>query len=391
MGSSEKHIVLVAGELSGDMHAAHLVAALKQLDPGLTFSGLGGPLMKAQGVEIYEDLTERAVVGFAEVLKHYTYLKAVFDFTLKEIKKRAPLAVILVDYPGFNLRLAKEIKKYKIPVIYYISPQIWAWKENRVHFIKKYVDLMLVLFPFEETLYQKYKMQVKWVGHPLLDIVRTDTSKEKFLAHLHLDDYKLTIGLLPGSREKEVERHLPLMVEAAEILKKKYPMIQFLMVKAPSIPSALVDPLMQKSSVVIKVVENDAYNAIHACDLCMVASGTATLETAILGKPMVVIYQTSFLTWLLAKMFVKIKNIGLVNVVAGKRIVPECIQFQATPENIAEEMEKIFTNELKIASIKEELSQVRPLLGDHNASQQAAEAVLSFLEPVSQSPSLESW
>ena len=374
-----KHIVIVAGEASGDMHAAHLIEAIRRLDPQITFSGLGGQKMKENGVEIYSDLTKIAVVGFGEVLKHYGEFKAVFQLIVKKINEIRPLAVILVDYPGFNLRLAKKIKKKNIKVIYYISPQVWAWKKKRVYLIKKVVNQMLVLFQFEKDFYARYQIPVDFVGHPLIDNIKINSPKESFLETLGLTNYKLTVGLLPGSREKEVERHLPMMLEAAKILHKEFPMMQFILIKAPTISGELISQHIASLAFSLKVAEDEAYDAINACDVCMVASGTATLETAILQKPMVVIYKTSLLTWLLARLFVKIPDIGLVNVVAGKRIVPECVQFQATGEQIAKELKSIFTDELKIAEIKSELKKVKESLGPGGASERAAKAILKSL------------
>lgn len=379
MMNNPKHIMIVAGEASGDMHAAHLVEALKRLSPDTRFSGLGGSMMADAGVEIYEDLTQYAVVGFLEVLKQYANIKKAFDLILDKIELHKPDCIILVDYPGFNLRLAPKIKALGVKVIYYISPQIWAWKEKRVFHIKQYVDCMLVLFSFEKDLYDKFGVPCEFVGHPLLDTIQIKTTKEEFLKHVGLDDYKFTVGLLPGSRAKEIEKHLPLMLETAHLLKTRFPMMQFLVIKAPTIARAFLDIYIKNSHLEVKVIEKDGYEAINACDICMVASGTATLETGIIGKPMVVIYVTSFLTWALAKLFVKIPYIGLINVVAGKKIVPECIQFQAKPELIAAQMEKIFTNELLVQEIKDKLKAVKQSLGEEYASRRAAEAILKTL------------
>lgn len=407
MTKTKKHLFIIAGEASGDMHAAHLVKEIQKLNPHVTFSGLGGQAMKNAGVNIYEDLTKMALVGFWEVLKHYSEIKKIFDLILEKASLHKPDAVILVDYPGFNLRLAKKLKALKIHVIYYISPQVWAWKKNRVFTIKKYVDKMLVLFDFEKDFYAKYGMDVSFVGHPLIDQTVPTRTKEKVLAEQGLQDYKLTIGLLPGSRTNEVNSLLPVMLKASHLLLKKYPSIQFLIVKAPTIDKQLITEhvthfLMRyedsmdkqearvqkqkdsdyekiKTYFPLSIIENDNYNGIHASDVCIVASGTATLETAILQKPMVVIYKTAFLTWLLAKIFVRIKNIALVNVVAQKRVVPECVQFEANPQRIAKEMAAIFTDELRIANIKSNLHKVKQSLSAGGASRRAAEEVLNFL------------
>jgi len=379
MEQPKEKIIIVAGEASGDMHAAHLVKAVHRLNPNITFSGLGGPQMQTAGVKLYEDLTQFAVVGFIEVIKHYQHFKRAFNLILKHIDAEQPKAVILVDYPGFNLRLARELKKRQIKVIYYISPQVWAWKEQRVHFIKKHVDAMLVLFPFEQDFYARHGMDVTFVGHPLLDTVKVKTSKEDILQSKGLSLNKLTIGLLPGSRQKEIDTLLPVMRDAATILHREFPQTQFCIIKAPTIAEKNIQEHLQQTTFPHVMVKDNIYDGINACDLCMVASGTATLETAILEKPMVIIYKTSLLTWLLAKLFIKIKNIGLVNVVAGKRIVPECVQFQATAEIVAGELKEMITNELKIADIKSDLRAVRKTLGSGGASLRAAEEILKII------------
>ncbi len=376
MESKPKHFILVAGEASGDLHGAHLVEAIKSLSPSTTFSGLGGEKMKSSGVELYGDLIQMAVVGFWEVLKHYGEIKKIFHLILKKIDSINVDAVILIDYPGFNLRLAKKLKQRNIKVIYYISPQVWAWKKNRVHFIKKHVDQMLVLFPFEVDFYAQFGIDVHCVGHPLIDTIQINTPKERFLPSLSLPAETLTIGILPGSRQKEIEVLLPIMLSAAKILVKTFPEIQFLILKAPTISRSLLEHYLNGSTLTYRIVDEDTYNGINACNLCMVASGTATLEVAILQKPMVIVYKTSLFTWLLAKLFVKIKDIGLVNVVAGKRIVPECVQYQATGTKIAKELTDIFTNELKIAEIKINLKSVKESLGLSGASRRAAEVIL---------------
>jgi len=376
MEGKQKHFILVAGEASGDLHGAHLVEAIKRIAPSTTFSGLGGPKMRSSGVKLYDDLTQMAVVGFWEVVKHYRGIKKIFYSFLDKIEATRVDAVILIDYPGFNLRLARELKKRNIKVLYYISPQVWAWKKNRVYLIKNNVTKMLVLFQFEVDFYAQFGIDVHFVGHPLIDTVQVNTSKENFLTSNNLSTKTLTIGILPGSRQKEIEDLLPIMLTAAEILRSEFPNIQFLILKAPTIPGFSIKKYLQGSSLSHRIIEEDTYNGINACDVCMVASGTATLETAILQKPMVVVYKTSLLTWILAKLVVKIKNIGLVNVVAGKRIVPECVQFQATGKKIAAELKSIFTNEPRIASIKTDLKSVKTSLGLSGASQRAAEEIL---------------
>ncbi|MBI3617497.1 MAG: lipid-A-disaccharide synthase [Candidatus Omnitrophica bacterium] len=375
MGQPQKHFIIVAGEASGDVHAAHLVDELKKLDPSLTFSGIGGPRLQASGVELYKDISSLAVVGFVEVIKHYGAIRGIFNLILQRIDKVKPQAVILVDYPGFNLRLAREIKKRNVKVIYYISPQVWAWKANRVEQIQKYVDKMLVLFRFEQDFYARRGVRVDFVGHPLMDALNAPMDKNKFCQRHGLDRERLTIGLLPGSRQNEINTLLPIMLNAADILHKEFAPIQFLVLKAHTIERSLLERCCRNAVCQPRIIESETYDGINACHLCIVASGTATLETAILEKPMVIVYKTSFPTWLMAKLLVKIPYIGLVNVVAGKKIVAECVQFQATPEHIASQLRKIITDEIRIAVIKENLRDVKNLLGALGASQRAAEII----------------
>ncbi len=374
------HIMVVAGEASGDQHAAHLIHEIKKYRPDIQFSGLGGENLAKEGVEIFHYLTDVAVVGFVEVLRHFSFFRQVFHEFLEKAQEQRPRAVILVDYPGFNLRLAKALKKMGIKVIYYISPQVWAWKESRIRQIKKTVDKMLVFFPFEEKLYQTYNQEVECVGHPLIDAISISLPKEEFLKTVGLRPDRITIGLLPGSRLNEIQRLLPLMLETARILSQKHPPLQFLLIKAPTIPSESIASITKDYNLPLKVVERTDYNSLNACDTCLVTSGTATLETAILEKPMVVVYKTSFLTWLLAKLLIKIPYIGLVNVVAGRQIVPECIQFKASPPLIAKQLENIFTNELLIASMRKDLKEVKEKLGAGGASQRAAKSIIDFIE-----------
>ncbi|MBI5416073.1 MAG: lipid-A-disaccharide synthase [Candidatus Omnitrophica bacterium] len=375
MGQPQKHFVIVAGEASGDLHAAHLVDELKRIDPALTFSGVGGARMRASGVELYHDMSSLAVVGFFEVLKHYREIREVFNLILKKIGTVRPQAVILVDYPGFNLRLAREIKKRDIPVIYYISPQVWAWKANRVRQVARYVDKMLVFFTFEKEFYARRGIEVDFVGHPLIDVVHPATSKTEFLKTHGLSADRLTIGLLPGSRQNEIRNLLPVMLEAADILRREFTQIQFIVLKAHTIDRSLLDPVCARAACRPVIIEEKTYDGINASDLCMVASGTATLETAILGKPMVIIYRTSLLTWLLARCLVKIPHIGLVNVVAGRKVVPECVQFQARGENIAAELKRMFTDEMQISDIKADLQKVREALGPGGSTQRSARII----------------
>ena len=367
--------MIVAGEASGDMRAAEVAQALHAAAPSLRMTGVGGEHMTKAGVELFANITDLAVIGFVEVVRHYSRIKKVFNQILAEVDRTRPDAVMLVDYPGFNLRLARQLKKKNIKVIYFISPQVWAWKEKRVKTIKEVTDKMLVLFAFEQEFYKKHKMDVDYVGHPLVDAVKATLKPADALQAVGLDPAKPAIGLLPGSRDKEVTRHLPVMLKAAEILYKQDPQRQFMLLRATTIPEPMIRRLIKRVKVPVTVVTQNSYNELNAMTACMVASGTATLETAILKKPMVVIYKTSWITYALAKLFVKIKNIGLVNIVAGKQIVAELIQNNATPQKIAAEMEKLLSDPKESMRIQKELSKIHVWLGDPGASRRAAKII----------------
>jgi len=349
-------------------------------------------------IPLSEDITEIPVIRFSYFdpqLKIYrTITKGPFPIKVAKLKDEERFKVVGLngEYRPFEFEKFGEdivfIKArpgkfqmfgqhvYNSSLFYYISPQVWAWKKNRVYFIKNNVDQMLVLFPFEVDFYAQFGIDVYCVGHPLIDIIQVRIPKENYLPSLGLSSEILTIGILPGSRQKEIEVLLPIMLTTAKKLISNFPEIQFLILKAPTIPKSSLEHYLEGSTLTYRIIEDDTYDGINACNLCMVASGTATLEVAILQKPMVIVYKTSLLTWILAKLVVKIKNIGLVNVVAGKRIVPECVQFQATGTKIAEELKNIFTNEPKIAEIKINLKGVKESLGLGGASQRAAEKIL---------------
>jgi len=368
--------MIIAGEASGDMRAAGLARAIKELDPSVKLTGIGGAYMRMAGVKCFCDITKLAVIGITEVVKNLGRIKQVFDQTLHEIDSTHPDAVILVDYPGFNLRLAREIKKRGIKIIYYISPQVWAWREKRVLKIKQLVDRMIVLFPFEVEIYRKYGMKADYVGHPLIDEIIVDKNQTEVLKSIGLSPSATTIGIMPGSRSKEITRHLPCMLQAAQKLYDKNHERQFLLLKSNSIPIKLLEEqLASFKQLPIKIYEGPVYNAINAMDGAMVASGTATLELALLKKPMVIIYKTSWLTYGIAKALVKIPYIGLVNIVAGKKIADELIQEDANSINITNSMESALHNQQMI----EELAGVQSTLGSPGASIRAAEIVLKTM------------
>lgn len=369
-------IFIVAGETSGDRHAAALVAELRRREPLLEFHGLGGTQMGRAGVRILEDLTRYAVVGVVEVIKHLGTFRRIFRQAAQALDTERPDLVILVDYPGFNLRFAREAKRRGIPVVYYVSPQIWAWGANRLRTIRRVVDLMLVLFSFEESLYHEARVPVRWVGHPLLDQVKVTQPRAATLTQYGLPTDCPLIALLPGSREQEVRTLLPILAVSAERLAGQLKGVRFLVLQAPGLP-----PTAYRASVApyragfILIPEWDD-NLLAACDLALVASGTATLECALLERPMVVVYRTNWLTWWLGKQLVKLPYIGLVNVVAGRRLVPECLQGQATPARIAEEALTLLKSDAARGAMLAGFRDVRARLGEPGAARRAAEAIL---------------
>lgn len=379
MGTQTKHFIIIAGEASGDMRAAGIARALKKLDPSIHLTGIGGSFMREAGVECFEDITSLAVIGIVEVIKHFNRIKKVFEDTLATIDRTRPNAVILVDYPGFNLRLAAELKKRGIKVIYYISPQVWAWREKRILKIKNLVDRMIVLFPFEKDVYAKYGMIVDYVGHPLVDEVKLTQPPASLKALLKIEPMHQVIGLLPGSRDKEIERHFPVMLETAKLLYQQNPKRTFVTLRAATIAKSTLDQMIKQSGIPVTIYEGPTYDGIGMMDAAIVASGTATLETALLLKPMIIMYKTSWITYGLAKLVIKIPYIGLVNVVAGKKVIEEFIQEDANAPRMSDAINTILTNPNRYAEITNNLASIRKSLGLPGASQRAAEVIIQAI------------
>jgi len=372
MRNSVKKVMIVAGETSGDLHGSQLVNALLKIDPNLYFYGIGGQKMKEEGVKTFFDASELAVVGISEVLKHFKIILAAFQKLKRLITEEPPDLLILIDYPDFNLRLARTARKKGVPILYYISPQVWAWRMKRVKKIAQLVNKMAVVFPFEVPIYQREKVDVDFVGHPLLDVVKVELSQKEALERFGLEQTKVTIGLLPGSRRGEVRRILPPMLNAAKILKEKLNNVQFILPIASGLCEEEVHEMVKKSGLEVKTVNGEIYEVINTCFLVIVASGTATLETAILSKPMIIIYKISLLTYLIGRMLIAVKNIGMVNIVAGKEICPELIQGAATPQRIANEVIKIVRNPGVYQQMQEELKGIKGKLGQPGASLRVA-------------------
>lgn len=376
---AEKQILIICGEASGDLNAALLVKKIRSIDPEIKITGVGGTLLRQAGAEIFYDIKDLAVMGLFDVLKKLPRFIRLRKLILQKIKKQKPDAIILVDFSGFNLRLAKKINK-AIPTLYFVSPQVWASRPGRISSIKKYIHKMIVLFKFEEEFYRSHGINADFVGHPLLDIVMPTTEKNEFLKKIGLSESKTTIALLPGSRKQEIERILPVMLKAAVSIAKKIKDIQFLIAKSLQVDWKIYRSLINALGVEIKIIEDQTYDCLAAADFCLVCSGTATIETAILQKPFLIIYKMSPLNYLLYRPQIKIPYIGMVNIVAKRKVVLEFIQSQATPHKIANAVIKTLQSPSLFLGMKKDLAEVKTLLGEKGAALRAAQKVVDFLK-----------
>jgi lipid-A-disaccharide synthase len=382
--NQSKKILMVAGEASGDLHGSSLINELKKIDPGLQFFGIGGNRMKKEGMELIYHVDKLAFMGFFEVLKNLPFIRRVMRTMVSQVENRRPDMAVLIDYPGFNLRFAAKLKKLGIPVAYYISPQVWAWGGNRVKKMQHLIDKMLVVFPFEKPIYDKFNIDCDFVGHPFLDVTKPILSEEDFRRKFDIRKNDVTLGLLPGSRWQEVEKILPIMLESAKLLGGRIRNLKLLLGLAPTIEKEKIKVLLKAAEPKVRIVENLTYDLMKHSDFLLVASGSATLECAVLGTPFLVIYRTGTWTYLLAKSLINIPNIALANVVAGKRVVSEFIQNKAVPQRISDEAYEILTDKKSYQNIREELAKVKGKLGKPGASKRAAEIVARMLS-VSQS------
>jgi len=374
-----KHIVIICGEASGDLHAANLAKAILEINPQIKISAAGGPLLAQAGAQIFYDIKGLAVIGLFNVLLKLPIFFFLKKLILEKIKEEKPDLIILVDFSGFNLRLAKAINK-SIPVIYYISPQVWASRPGRVETIKEYISKMIVLFKFEQEFYNGYGIDVDFVGHPLLDIVKPTMERQEFLNKLHLYGSKITIALLPGSRKAEIEKILPLMLDSSVLIQQRIKEAQFVLAKSPQLDLDIYNSIICGHKIEVKIIEDKTYDCMNIADFCLVASGTATLETAIMQKPFVLIYKMNLPNYLFYLPQVKVSFIGIVNIVAQREIVPEFIQFRARPEKIANEVLRILENPSELERMKNNLAQVKSSLGKPGASSRAAQIVVDFLK-----------
>jgi lipid-A-disaccharide synthase len=370
-------LYLVAGEASGDARGVELMRALHERDPALEFFGAGGHGMRALGGDHFSDWADEAVVGLWDVLKKYGYFKKEFDRMLIDIAQMQPDALVLIDYPGFNLRLAKEAHRRfpKLKIIDYISPQVWAWNRGRIPKMARYLDLMLCIFPFEQPLYEESGLRTVFVGHPMLDSLGAKRVDEP-------RDSKL-VGLFPGSREKEVRKIFPVMVEAAARMKAARPELRF---EASAASHQLAERMLEilqrhgQNERFCQITVRSSHALMQRAVAGMVCSGTATLEAAYFGLPLSIVYKVAWLTWVIGKQLVKVPHLGMPNVLAGREIAREFLQGAATPQALAEEMLRLVTNEEQREALQHELAQVTAGLGDNGAAARAASAILEELQ-----------
>jgi lipid-A-disaccharide synthase len=374
-----RRILIVAGEASGDLHGARLAEALWRLDGRLVLEGMGGRQMEQAGVCLLADASQTAVVGGTELWEKRRVLSAALGRLRRQLRAARPDLLICIDFPDFNLLLARSAHRAGIPVCYFISPQIWAWRRWRIRTIRRLVRKMLVLFPFEETLYRQAGVDVTFVGHPLLDTLAAVPPREACRAAVGLPQDAQVVGLLPGSRTAELRRHLPLLLAAGATLRQTRPGLRLLLGLAPTLPVAEVEQAIRTAGVPVEIAPGRTAEVMRAADLLLAVSGTVTLEAAILGTPMVITYRLGWLSALLAWPLVRVPFIGLPNIVAERKIVPELIQLVATPQRLAAAAAEILDFPERQATVRAALAEVRQRLGTPGASMRAAREVLALL------------
>ncbi len=368
---------IIAGEASGDLHGSNLVASIRQKDPGAKIRAWGGEKMRRNGANVVKNYHDLAFMGFVEVLINLNTILKNFNFCKKDITEFNPDAIILIDYPGFNLKIAKWAKKKGFKVFYYISPQVWAWKRRRVYTIKKVVDKMLCILPFEKKFYDNYDVDCQFVGHPLLDeISKVEiVDKKKFYKANRLNPKKELIALLPGSRKQEVNRMLSVMLKVV----KKFPEYQFVIACAPSLPVSYYKQIIGEKANV-RLVLNRTYQLLQLSSAAIVTSGTATLETALLDVPEVVCYKANKISYIIARHLARVKYICLVNLIMDRLVVKELIQNDMTVENITSEVKSLLTNQKRQKKLLEDYEELKYVLGNAGASDRAAETIISYVK-----------
>ena len=380
-------ILISAGEASGEMYGAQLIEALRRRDPRLQFFGAGGDRMRAAGCEIVVDAKDLAVVGITEILSHLPKIYGLFRKLIRAAEEKQPKLAVVIDSPAFNWRVARQMRKRGIPVVYYVCPQFWAWRQGRVKLLRKYINQALVIFPFEEDFYRVHGVNATFVGHPLADLPTPDISRMHYAAQQALDHVKPWITLMPGSRRKEVRMNLPTILEAASMLGQEY---EFLLPVARTLEPSFLNELIGNRDVHLVP---EALPALHHSRAGIIASGTATVEAALMGTPFVMVYRVSPLTYALGKPRVKVSHFAMVNLIAGEEVVPELVQHEFTAGNIVGQLRKIISDGAARTRMLEGLAAVKAKLKKPNqdgghASERAAEVILAMLKPARPDPAL---
>jgi lipid-A-disaccharide synthase len=376
-----KKVLIMSGEASGDLHGANLAREIGKQDPAIAIYGVGSKQMQGAAVRMLADASEISVVGITEVLTHLRVISRVYAMLKRFLKHERPDLLVLIDFPDFNIMLGKAARKLGIPVLYYISPQVWVWRKGRIKKIARLVKAMIVVFPFEVPLYERAGVDVRFVGHPLTDVVRSDLTREQAKRAFGFDVSRRVIALLPGSRRSELTHLLPDMLAAAKILLCRFPDLQFILPVAPTLDQAFVRTFVDRCGIPVRMIEGRVYDVLRASDAALVTSGTATLEAGLMSVPMVIVYRISALTYYIVSKLVHagLKHVGLVNIVADERIVPELIQEKSTPQNMADAVARMLNDPAYYDRIRAGLDNVRKRLGDSGASARAASVVREFL------------
>ena len=368
-------VMVSCGEASGDLYAGALAVELQRLAPGVRLVGLGGEKLYTAGAELIADYRGLAVTGLIEALAVVPRSLGLLKRLRERMHKDRPDVLVVIDFPDFNFRLAAVARELGIPVVYYVSPQLWAWRPGRIRVLEKIASKVLVIFPFEKAIYEKAGIPVEFVGHPLPDLIQVTESRERLLAAAGLDPKVPTVALLPGSRPNEVKTILPVLAEAATIIRQRVPSAQFVIARAPDLPSELFHTFNRYTGP-SATIAGRADDVLNACDVVATASGTATVQAALHERPMVIVYKLAPLTYLMGRRFVKLDTFGMVNLLAGRRIVPELIQHDFTPARVADETVSLLTDTARATEMRRALREVRDSLGEPGASRRAAEAVL---------------
>lgn len=371
------NILIITGEQSGDLHGANLLNEIKNLRPDISFYGIGGENMIKAGLTALYNIKQLSFLGFTEIIKHLPFIRNVKKHLLSLVKEKNIKIAILIDYPGFNLNIAKNLFKMNLKIVYYISPQIWAWGQNRVKKIKKYISRMLVVFPFEKEFYKKYGIEADYVGHPLIERIRNYIleNKERFIKTNSLDEKKEILLLMPGSREHEIKLILPELIDAAKEISRKYN-LQIVIAGLSTFTESMFELIKEQD---IKIVFNQTYELMKYSKFGIIKSGTSTLEAALFELPFIVVYKISKISYHLSKILIKLKSIAIPNIILGKNFIPELIQNNLTKDNLFRSVDELLTHSEKISEMKQEFSKIWNLLGDKSASKESAKIIVGLL------------